>query len=394
MAKNREKLWTPANVVTVLRICGVPVFVIAILAPWPEMFTEPPYFDMLKPWIAAIIFGILAATDSVDGYLARSRNEVTTFGKFIDPIADKILTASALIALVELQVLPSWIVIVILCREFIVSGLRMIAASQGTVIAASWYGKAKTVFQIIAILLFIIKDSLIANLPAGMHGFIIWFSWGVMIVALALTIISMIDYLSKASSLLGFGPESNDAEKDASDAAADDADTEDEVAGIAPEALTVLAAEVLELARQRGVHIATAESLTGGMIAGQLTAVSGSSDVVDGGFVTYTDAMKHGLLGVDEDALARYGAVSSEVALQMAQGTLARSSADIAVSVTGIAGPTGAEPGKPVGTVWMGICSLNDAETRHFLFTGDRDAVRVQTVYQALNALKEALSRI
>ena len=165
MTKRQEKLWTPANIVTVLRICGVPVFIIVILADWPEMVTEPPFFEALKPWIAAIVFGILAATDSVDGYLARSRNEVTTFGKFIDPIADKILTASALIALVELQVLPSWVVIVILCREFIVSGMRMIAASQGTVIAASWYGKAKTVFQIIAILLFILKDSLIANLP-------------------------------------------------------------------------------------------------------------------------------------------------------------------------------------------------------------------------------------
>ncbi|MDO5117650.1 MAG: CDP-diacylglycerol--glycerol-3-phosphate 3-phosphatidyltransferase [Eggerthellaceae bacterium] len=385
MTKRQEKLWTPANVVTVLRICGVPVFIIVILADWPEMFTEPPFFEALKPWIAAIVFGILAATDSVDGYLARSRNEVTTFGKFIDPIADKILTASALIALVELQVLPSWVVIVILCREFIVSGMRMIAASQGTVIAASWYGKAKTVFQIIAIILFILKDSLIANLPASMHSAVVWFSWGVMIIAVALTIISMMDYLLKASSLLGFGPDDEEQDED---------DFEEQTDKINAESLNALASEVLSLAREKNLHIATAESLTGGLIASYLTAIAGSSDVVCGGFVTYTDQMKHELLGVDNQTLASYGAVSAEVAEQMASGVLAHSNADIAVSVTGIAGPGGAEPGKPVGTVWMGIRDLYGAETKLFEFSGDREAVRLQTVYEALTALRDAIQRV
>jgi len=384
VTKRQEKLWTPANIVTVLRICGVPVFIIVILADWPEMFTEPPYFEALKPWIAAIVFGILAATDSVDGYLARSRNEVTTFGKFIDPIADKILTASALIALVELQVLPSWVVIVILCREFIVSGMRMIAASQGTVIAASWYGKAKTVFQILAILLFILKDSLIANLPASMHGAVVWFSWGVMIIAVALTIISMMDYLLKASSLLGFGPDDDEQDEDA---------FEEQIVKIDAVSLNALASEVLSLARDRNLHIATAESLTGGLIASYLTAIAGSSDVVSGGFITYTDQMKHELLGVDNQTLTSYGAVSAEVAEQMALGALAHSNADIAVSVTGIAGPGGAEPGKPVGTVWMGISDLYGAETKLFEFSGDREAVRLQTVNEALTALRDAIQR-
>lgn len=393
MARQREKLWTPANVVTVLRICGVPVFIIAILAPWPEMFTEPPYFDMLKPWIAAIIFGILAATDSVDGYLARSRNEVTTFGKFIDPIADKILTASALIALVELQVLPSWVVIVILCREFIVSGMRMIAASQGTVIAASWYGKAKTVFQIIAILLFIIKDSLIANLPAMMHDAVIWFSWGVMIIALALTIISMMDYLLKASSLLGFGPDDEDSEDDADELSSDESLPAAIQSEISADSLEALATEVLVSARDRGLHIATAESLTGGLIASYLTAIPGSSDVVCGGFVTYTDEMKHELLGVDTATLSSCGAVSAEVAEQMALGALAHSNADIAVSVTGIAGPGGAEPGKPVGTVWMGVSDLYGVKSVLYDFEGDRETVRLLTVYHALCALRDAMAR-
>lgn len=92
--------------------------------------------------------------------MARSRGEVTDFGKFLDPLADKILVAAALIALVELGDLPSWVVLVILMREFIVSGVRMLAAAEGLVVAASWYGKVKTVLQILAIILFILKDAL------------------------------------------------------------------------------------------------------------------------------------------------------------------------------------------------------------------------------------------
>ena len=94
-----EKLWTPANVVTLLRICLVPVFVVAIISPWPEYFPFWADAEASKPWIAAGIFILLAATDGLDGYLARSRGEVTNFGKFIDPLADKILVAAALLAL-------------------------------------------------------------------------------------------------------------------------------------------------------------------------------------------------------------------------------------------------------------------------------------------------------
>ena len=101
-----EKLWTPANVVTLLRICLVPVFVVAIISPWPEYFPFWADAEASKPWIAAGIFILLAATDGLDGYLARSRGEVTNFGKFIDPLADKILVAAALLALIELGVLP------------------------------------------------------------------------------------------------------------------------------------------------------------------------------------------------------------------------------------------------------------------------------------------------
>ena len=209
-----EKLWTPANVVTLLRICLVPVFVVAIISPWPEYFPFWADAEASKPWIAAGIFILLAATDGLDGYLARSRGEVTNFGKFIDPLADKILVAAALLALIELGVLPSWVALVILTREFIVSGIRMVAASQGVVIAASWYGKAKTVAQIVAIVLFIVKDSVVITDPQGvLHNPLYLVSWLAMLIALALTVISMLDYFVKAKEILGFAPSGKRAKR-------------------------------------------------------------------------------------------------------------------------------------------------------------------------------------
>lgn len=204
--KDKSSVWTPANIVTMVRIIFIPVFVLVFLAPWPEWFAHWPQAGAAKPWIAAAIFGLLASTDGVDGYLARSRNEVTTFGKFVDPIADKLLVTAALLALIELGTLPSWIALVIITREFLVSGLRMIASSSGVVIAASWYGKAKTVVTIIAIVFFILKDSqaIAAQSWAGYFSLTAWFF---MIIAVVLTIFSMIDYFSKSAELL-FKPQS------------------------------------------------------------------------------------------------------------------------------------------------------------------------------------------
>ena len=150
------------------------------------------------------MFGVLAATDGVDGYLARSRNEVTTFGKFLDPLADKLLVTAALLALVEMHVLPAWIALVIISREFIVSGLRMVASAEGTVIAASWYGKLKTVLQIVAILLFIVKDSSFIRgaRPAGRSCGSRSSRGRVMGAAVVMTIMSMVDYFMHARDVL------------------------------------------------------------------------------------------------------------------------------------------------------------------------------------------------
>lgn len=128
------------NVLTVLRIVAVPVVVVALLE-------ETPEGDV----IAAAVFALAALTDGLDGYIARRRREVTTFGKLMDPLADKLLVTAALVSLVSLDRLAAWVAMVIIAREFAVTGLRAVAAERGAVIAASWLGKLKTALQVAAI---------------------------------------------------------------------------------------------------------------------------------------------------------------------------------------------------------------------------------------------------
>lgn len=151
------------------------------------------------------------------------------------------------------------------------------------------------------------------------------------------------------------------------------------------------AAATLDALRRRGWMVATAESCTGGLIAGALTEVAGSSDVVDRGFVTYSNEAKMEMLGVDAGLIAAHGAVSSEVAGAMAEGALARSRAGVAVSVTGVAGPGGGSAEKPVGLVWFGLARTGEVvRTEARVFPGDRAAVRAATVRHALALLREA----
>lgn len=159
-----------------------------------------------------------------------------------------------------------------------------------------------------------------------------------------------------------------------------------------PSPLLSLAADVLDRAKARGVMIATAESCTGGLIAGCLTEIAGSSAVVERGFVTYSNEAKTEMLGVPEAVIASVGAVSEEVARAMAEGALIRSRAGLTVAVTGVAGPGGGSPEKPVGLVHFG-CAMRDAGTLHrrVVFNGDRSDVRRETVRTALEMLRERL---
>ncbi|MPQ43676.1 CDP-diacylglycerol--glycerol-3-phosphate 3-phosphatidyltransferase [Clostridium tarantellae] len=140
-----------ANKLTLIRIFLVPIFLIFVSV------RDIPYGIS----IATTIFIIASLTDKLDGYIARSRNQITNFGKFMDPLADKLLVTAALISLVEFQLVPGWAATVIIAREFAVSGLRTLAAADGIVIAASWWGKIKTVMQMVAIIALLLKVNII-----------------------------------------------------------------------------------------------------------------------------------------------------------------------------------------------------------------------------------------
>jgi nicotinamide-nucleotide amidase len=154
-----------------------------------------------------------------------------------------------------------------------------------------------------------------------------------------------------------------------------------------------LSRSLLDLCRMRKLTIATAESCTGGLVAGALTDIPGSSDVIDRGFVTYSNEAKTELVGVPADLIAHHGAVSVHVAREMAAGALKRSKADVAVAVTGIAGPGGGSEAKPVGLVYLAVARRGSepAIERH-QFHGNRAAIRQATVERALEMLAEAVS--
>jgi len=176
------------NKITILRACLIPLFVVLMVVPGIAY----------GKWWALAVFIIAAVSDFFDGYLARKHGLVTNFGKFMDPLADKMLVCAALICFVELVLMPSWIVIIIISREFIISGFRMVASGTGLVIAASYWAKIKTVTQMITCCFFI------GNLDYGFANVI---EQVLMYLTLALTIISMVDYLYKNRRVLGNGIE-------------------------------------------------------------------------------------------------------------------------------------------------------------------------------------------
>lgn len=401
-----DRINTPANIVTIIRVCLIPVFVVVLISPWPEFFSLGNIIDNhAKAIIATAIFALISCTDFIDGYLARSRNEVTTFGKFMDPLADKMLVIAALLALIELDVLPSWPVIIIIAREFIVSGVRMLAATRGEVIAASWWGKFKTTFQIIAIVLFLLKEGMSSTTSGDVFSDPLYLlAWVVMIIALVLTIVSMFDYIAGFLKMTG-GAGGEDTVTEPLDCAVteDTSTTLQQRSGPSTSSGSVskfnqqldeAAKALLDTLRAKNMKVITAESLTGGMICEVLTRIPGSSDVVLGGISSYAYELKRDALGVDYEALLNNGAVNDETAAQMVIGAKKYAGANCAVSVTGIAGPGGEEPGKPVGTVYMGILidGMDEPETFRLNFEGTRDEVRKQTALAAITKLSEKLN--
>ena len=174
------------NKLTILRVIMIPFFVLALLYDGGE--------NQTLRYVAAAIFIIASLTDMLDGKIARKYNLVTNFGKFMDTLADKLLVCSALICLVELKELPAWMVIVIISREFIISGFRLVASDNGVVIAASYWGKFKTTFQMIAVVLLILGIPALSMVTTA----VVW-------IALVLTVISLVDYIAKNVNVLKEG---------------------------------------------------------------------------------------------------------------------------------------------------------------------------------------------
>ncbi|MGL4874201.1 MAG: CDP-diacylglycerol--glycerol-3-phosphate 3-phosphatidyltransferase [Clostridium sp.] len=189
-----------ANKLTLMRILLVPIFLVFIVV------KGIPY----GTFIATFIFILASITDKLDGYIARSRNQITNFGKFMDPLADKLLVTAALIALVELGLVPSWAAIIIIAREFAVSGLRTLAAAEGKVIAASWWGKIKTVIQMIAIILLLIEVNIETSAWlttfVNSHSIVNFIFTGLptimLYIAVIITLISGYDYFAKNKGII------------------------------------------------------------------------------------------------------------------------------------------------------------------------------------------------
>lgn len=330
------------NLLTLSRLLAIPVLVVLI---------PTRSHDLL----AAGVFVVASLTDTLDGQLARRRAQVTDLGKFLDPLADKLFILSVLVVLVQQNLLAAWIVVLIFGRELLITILRSFSAAQGTVIAATPFGKTKTVTQTVAVLLLILQRPYPVVAVAAQV---------VVALAVVFTVASGLDYVWRFRFLLIPG-------------------------GGRPQP------SVGELARRliaAGRTIAVAESCTGGLVCELITEQPGSSVVLLGGVVAYSNDAKKEMLGVPADVLESDGAVSRRTALAMARGVRVRLGADLAVAVTGIAGPAADGTDKPIGLTYVAVAGAGWEHVKEFRFTGDRAQNRREAALEALQALLEAAS--
>jgi CDP-diacylglycerol--glycerol-3-phosphate 3-phosphatidyltransferase len=345
------------NALTVSRLVAIPALMVLLIGRFP-------YHDQL----AAAVFLAASLTDTLDGNLARLRGQVTELGKFLDPLADKLFILSVLIVLVEERELAAWVVVVIFGRELLITVLRSLSASQGSVIAATPFGKTKTVLQVAAVLLLILQRPYPPlQLPSDVA----------VALAVAFTVLSGLDYLWRFRHVLVRA-------------------TPRALGGGAPGAespVDPLVRRLHERLVASGVTLAVAESCTGGMLAAAITDQPGSSAYFKGGVVAYSNETKKRLLDVPAALLERHGAVSAEVARAMSEGARHLLDTDLAVSITGIAGPEADGTDKPVGLTHVWLSAAGDGEGRRFVFDGDRWTNRRRAVSEALGLLLDGLER-
>ena len=341
-----ENSMNTPNKLTILRTCLIPVFIVLYLVP------AIPYNN----YFAAAVFAIASFTDFLAGYLARKNNLITNFGKFLDPLADKLLVNSALLCflIVPDNPVPHWVVFIIIARDFIINGFRLVASDNGVVIAADFWGKAKTFVQMIMVI-FVILD--IDNDIVYVITLVLIYTSAV------LTVASLIDcFISNIHVLTSKTPDSAQNEN-------------------------LLVSKL----KEKGLTITFAESCTGGLLAATLINVPGSSDVIKRSAVTYCNESKMDILNVSKQTIDEYTEVSKQGAKEMALGAYEWAGADIAVSVTGIAGPDGGTDDKPVGLVYIGIYYNGNVEAYKYNFDGNRRAIRTQAVSEAIKLAIKAL---
>ena len=338
------------NALTASRLVAIPILMALLIVQFPG-----------HDQVAAALFILFSFTDTLDGELARRSGTVSDFGKFLDPLADKLFVLSVLIVLVQEGLVAAWVVVVIFSRELIITILRSVAANQGRVIAAAPLGKTKTITQMGAVALLILQRPYPALVP---------FAAVAVLIAIVFTIWSGVDYLWRFRHLIGRADTTRSAASTSGEPTEDSA-----------------AAKLGEVLKRNGLTVSVAESSTAGMLGSMIADVSGSSDYYLGGVIAYSNEAKHEQLGVGEDLLRSVGAVSREVAEAMARGVRERFGTSLAAAITGIAGPNADGTTKPVGLTYIAVASEGGGVVREFRFSGDRAANRRQAALEALAML-------
>ena len=328
----------------------------------------------------AALFLVFSLTDTLDGNLARMRGQVTELGKFLDPLADKLFVLSVLISLVQEALVPAWVVVLIFSREILITILRSVGAGRGRVVAATAWGKTKTLSQMLAIILLILQRPYPRlALPAALA----------IAAAAAFTIASGADYLWQFRFLLGMGGE---AEPPVPVETAAQAEPDpSEPPPLIPNPIDPTAQRLVQRLEEEGLTLGLAESCTGGLVAALITSVPGSSTAFLGSIVSYSNQAKRDLLGVLETSLQVHGAVSDPVARAMAEGARERLGVDIAVSITGLAGPGADGTSKPVGLTHFAVATATGMRSVRHVFEGDRWGNRRAAAGIALELALEAI---
>jgi CDP-diacylglycerol--glycerol-3-phosphate 3-phosphatidyltransferase len=347
------------NALTLSRFAAIPLLMVLLIArfPWHDQ-------------IAAAFFILFSLTDTLDGQLARRRGTVSDFGKFVDPLADKLFVLAVLLVLVQENLVPSWVVVVIFARELAITLLRWVGASQGRIIAAAPLGKTKTVMQMSAVTLLILQRPYPGLAPVADLA---------VAAAVVFTVWSGLDYLWRFRHLIGPFDTSRLGRRVALSGGAPEAD----------EAPATLSRELGDVLRTAGLTVSTAESCTGGLVGVLITDLPGSSTYYMGSVIAYADKVKQEQLGVSGDLLKKVGAVSREVAEAMAEGARSRFATSLSAGVTGIAGPESDGSDKPVGLTYIAVSSTRGTSSREFRFSGDRWSVRRQAATESLRLLVE-----